>query len=761
MREGHATREAGDGPLAWYRARRETLIAEAVPGTEAARALSDLTDEAVLALARAASSGLRRPFALFALGGYGARRLLPGSDVDLLVVSDGSSDDLETLVRGVIYPLWDAGLDVGHQVRTPSGQVDAVRADITVATSFLTARPIAGDPSFADRVTARVSRRFEKDQRRLCAVLAQRDRPGSPYLLEPDLKEGAGGQRDLDEMRWRAALTGETAGQRADAALVLARAQDTLTAARWRLHAGRPRARNLLSVADASALGIDADSVQVALEAVHHRLLVDRGRGHGGTDVPGEALTVRDLVDAARAGARTLPWLEEAARSGRLEHAVPGFASLMPMRRPGLSHRYTVGAHSLHTLVSLFDDGPAPDEAAMRSDLVESLVVAALIHDVGKRQPGTGHAERGAHEAVAVAERFGLSPRACADVGILVREHLLFAEVATSRDLTDEDVILETAARIERREMASLLLLLTAADMTATGPDVWTTWRRALVTELARKVENAMSPDTDGAGIVHAAHACREDATRQALSEGASHAVLSFIETAPLRYLAHRTPADVLRDGRLVQSLSGPGVFDRVAVTVAPGDTPGTWVVDVATRDRIGLFGTIAGVIALCGLDTLRAEAFTSHRGIALDMFVVKPSVDVPANDRTWTAFGRELDAAISGRSDLAAALSARCAHYDSVRAPDDRETRVTVGPCGGFSSSVHVRARDRTGLLYDLAHTVERAGFDIRRAVITTRAHIADDVFELTDAEGAPPTCETLKTTLEPLLLAASLPRT
>lgn len=759
MREGHATREAGDGPLAWYRARRETLIAEAVPGTEAARALSDLTDEAVLALARAASSGLRRPFALFALGGYGARRLLPGSDVDLLVVSDGSSDDLETLVRGVIYPLWDAGLDVGHQVRTPSGQVDAVRADITVATSFLTARPIAGDPSFADRVTARVSRRFEKDQRRLCAALAQRDRPGSPYLLEPDLKEGAGGQRDLDEMTWRASLTGETPGHEADAAL--ARAQDTITAARWRLHAGRPRARNLLSVADASALDIDADAVQAALEAVHHRLLAERRRGRRVTDAADEALSLPHLVDAARAGARALPWLEEAARSGRLEHAVPGFASLMTVRRPGLSHRYTVGAHSLHTLVSLFDDGPAPDEAAMHSDLVESLVVAALTHDVGKRQPGTGHAERGAREAVATAGRFGLSPEACTGAGILVREHLLFAEVATSRDLTDEDVILETAARIERRELAGPLLLLTAADMTATGPDVWNAWRRSLVTELARKVESAMSPDTDGVGIVHAAHACRDAATRQALSEGSSYAVLSFIETAPLRYLAHRTPADVLRDGRLVQSLSGPDAFDRVAVTVAPGGTPGTWVVDVATRDRLGLFGTIAGVLALCGLDTLRAEAFTSHRGIALDMFVVQPSVDVPADDRTWATLERELDAVISGRSDLAAALAVRCGHYDSVRAPDDRETRVTVGPCGGFSSSVHVRARDRTGLLYDLAHTIERAGFDIRRAVITTRAHIADDVFELTDAEGAPPTCETLMTTLEPVLMAASLPRT
>lgn len=758
MREPHAVREAGDGPLAWYRTRRETLIAEAAPGTEAARALSDLTDEAVLELTRAASSGVRRPFAVFALGGYGARRLLPRSDVDLLVVSDSTSADLEVLVRGVIYPLWDAGLDVGHQVRTRSGQAVAVRSDLTVATSFLSSRLIAGDSAFAERVAADVTRRVRKDRRRLLAEMRRRDRPGSPYLLEPDLKEGAGGQRDIDELAWRAALEDPHVRRPIDPALV--EAQDTITAARWRLHAGSSRARNLMSVADASALHIDADAVQVALETVHHRLLAKRRREHHTGGNGARVVTVHDLIDAARMGADALPELEEAAREGRFDHAIPGFASLMTLRRPDLSHRYTVGAHSLHTLVALYDDGSAPDVTDERSGPVAALVVAALTHDIGKREPGIGHADRGALDAIAVAARFGLPPRVREDVGILVREHLLFAEVAASRDLTDEDVILETAARIERRELVGPLLLLTAADMTATGPDVWTAWRRALVTELARKVENAMSPDTDGAGIVHAAHACRDDATRQALSEGASYAVLSFIETAPLRYLAHRTPADVLRDGRLVQSLSGPGAFDRVAVSVAPGDTLGTWVVDVATRDRIGLFGTIAGVLALCGLDTLRAEAFTSNRGIALDMFVVKPSVDVPVDARTWAAFQRELDAAISGRSDLDAALAARCGHYDSGRPSDARETQVTVGPCGGFSSSVHVRARDRTGLLYDLAHAIERAGFDIRRAVITTRAHIADDVFELTDAEGAPPTCETLRTTLEPVLSAASLPR-
>lgn len=759
MREPHAIREAGDDPLAWYRTRRETLIAEAVPGTESARALSDLTDEAVLGLTRAASAGIRRPFAIFALGGYGARRLLPRSDVDLLVVSDSTAADLETLVRGVIYPLWDAGLDVGHQVRTRSGQVVAVRGDITVATSFLSSRFIAGDSAFAERITADVSCRVVKDRRRLRAEMRRRVRPGSPYLLEPDLKEGAGGQRDIDEILWRVALEDPSARHPVDPELM--RAQDVITDARWRLHANSPRARNLMRIADAVALGIDADAAQAALEAVHHRLLAERRREHPASGARVGTVTVSDLIEAARTGAAALPELEEAARDGRLDHAIPGFASMMTLRRPGLSHHYTVGAHSLHTLVALYDDGPPPDGPDAHSGLTAALVVAALVHDVGKREPGEGHADRGARDAVAAAARLGLPAQVCEDAGVLVREHLLFSEVATSRDLTDEDVILEAAARIQRRELVRPLLLLTAADMTATGPDVWTAWRRALVTELALKVDAAMSPDTDGAGIVQAAHACRDEAVRRALGEGASRAVLSFIETAPLRYLAHRTPVEVLRDGRLVQSLSGPGAFDAAAVCVARGRTPGTWVVDVATRDRIGLFGTIAGVLALSGFDTLRAEAFTSHRGVAIDMFVVKTSADAPADDLTWQTFEERLTDALTGRSDLAAVLRDRGRHYARAGADGLGECRVTVGPRGAFSSSVRVHARDRMGLLYDLAHTVERAGFDISRAVITTRADTADDVFELTDAEGLPPSCETLEAVLAPLLVTAARFRT
>ncbi|MBN1193115.1 MAG: hypothetical protein JXA36_05445, partial [Coriobacteriia bacterium] len=393
------------GPLGQFLAQRTRLIADAAPGTRAARALSDLTDEAVLELSREASSCIRSPFAIFALGGYGARRLLPHSDIDLLIVSRGKHSDLELLVRNMLYPLWDAGLTIGHQMRTPAEQVRAVREDLTTATAFLTARHVAGDVTLAERVLADVFRSLKRDSARMTARITARDRPGSPYLLEPDLKSGAGGQRDIDEMVWRASLIAGRPGQAlrpltdhglltrgaTDAVNV---AQDAINEARWRLNATGSRARNSLSIADSDDLGIDADSLQCALETVHHTLLALRDLASGRPGGASTPLSIADLVRAATVGEAAIEDLERAAYAGRFEHAVPGFRELMPLRRPALAHRYTVGAHSLRTLAALLHESPDRGYSGHPVDLLEPLVVAAVVHDIGKRDPTPDHATR-------------------------------------------------------------------------------------------------------------------------------------------------------------------------------------------------------------------------------------------------------------------------------------------------------------------------------------------------------------------------------
>ncbi|TLM70309.1 MAG: hypothetical protein FDZ70_09200, partial [Actinobacteria bacterium] len=276
-----------------YLAAREELIASADPGTEAAEELCALMDEAVSALAEAASARAPKRVAIVALGGWGAGRLLPASDLDLLVLCDEPPVKVKPFVEAVLYPLWDAGLAIGHQVRTRKQQLTAVRADTDTLTATLNGRVVCGDAGWADAVLAECAADAAKRSREVLRALSARPRPGSPYLLEPDLKDGAGGQRDLDELAWTASvLTGRPrAGFEAlvDEGIIdsaerarLDSAAEKIAAARWDLGRARPRAATLLALDAVEDVRINAALVQSALADAHHTLLTVRRRLAGG-----------------------------------------------------------------------------------------------------------------------------------------------------------------------------------------------------------------------------------------------------------------------------------------------------------------------------------------------------------------------------------------------------------------------------------------------------------------------------------------------
>ena len=728
-----------------YLAAREELLAAAEPGIAAARQLAALTDEAVRDLSRTASSRISGRFALVALGGWGAGAMLPGSDLDILVLSDASAEKLKPFVEAVLYPLWDAGLSVGHQVRSAKEQLRAMRDDFATCTAALTGRPLAGDTAWADETLAKCAADAGKRSRRLLAELASRSRPGSPYLLEPDLKEGAGGRRDFDELTWTAAvLTGSV--QRDPAVLVregvltaeefatVSDAAETVARARWLLQ--RAGAGNVLSLDTLEALPseLPADA-QRALASTALVLVRARQRVAGtrvDADAPMSAADVFALLDA---GEPALDSLEAAAQAGSLEALAPGYRELMTLRRPGLGHELTVGAHSLRA-AALVMAAPAEGPLARSAAAVEHphvVQVAALAHDVGKVVAGPGHAEHGAAPAADIASRFGLSATAVADVADLVRHHLALAEIATRIDLDDEDAVLSAAARIGRRELLAPLHLLTAADSLATGPATWTPWRAALIGGLVSRLDAALSDDVDGAGLATRGHAVRE-ATLSALGADLQ-AERAFITQAPLRYLASRQPADVARDARLVAEMSAAGGAADARVAVSPGPAPDTHALTVVAKDRPELLARIAGAIALAGLDILSVDAYGAPGGLALDTFVVASATLRSVSTETFTAFERLLGAALKDRLELKTRLAERRRHYPARSQAPVRVTTVSEG----YDTAIRVSAPDRPGLLHDLAQAVSATGLNIRWAKVLTVDGMAIDTFHVLDAQGAP----------------------
>ncbi|HET6435649.1 MAG TPA: [protein-PII] uridylyltransferase [Xanthomonadaceae bacterium] len=151
------------------------------------------------------------PLALFAVGGYGRGELFPQSDLDVLVLAEAEAQAAhgEALAR-LFALLWDAGLPVGHAVRSAGECTQAAREDITVQTALLEARPLQADDAAARRIAQAIApeRIWPPHDYFLAKREEQRQRHArfgdTSDNLEPNLKEGPGGLRDVQTLRWMA-----------------------------------------------------------------------------------------------------------------------------------------------------------------------------------------------------------------------------------------------------------------------------------------------------------------------------------------------------------------------------------------------------------------------------------------------------------------------------------------------------------------------------------------------------------------------------
>jgi len=190
--------------------------AEGASGHDSVRTHARFMDDVVGSLSRLASADAEAaglaptPFVVVALGGYGRGELHPSSDVDLMVVYDGElSPYVQRVMQELLYTLWDLGLQVGHSLRSLEDCVAMARTDFPSRTSMQEARLVVGDRRLFGRF-ARVLRdnvyRHDFEQF-LATTLGEREQRyrkhgASPYIGEPNIKESAGGLRDMHTAMW-------------------------------------------------------------------------------------------------------------------------------------------------------------------------------------------------------------------------------------------------------------------------------------------------------------------------------------------------------------------------------------------------------------------------------------------------------------------------------------------------------------------------------------------------------------------------------
>ncbi len=749
--------------------------------------------------------------ALVALGGYGRGELAPCSDVDLLILHGGDPpEEIEGLAERLLYPLWDAGLTVGHGVRTANECLSIASERLDAATAMLDARVLAGDVGSWDEVRDRLLAWARNDPRGFAERLAvsasdRRERFGSvSSLLEPDLKEGSGGLRDLQTMGWLAIVLTGTGGVRSleEPALLRQAEREALESAeefvfrvRSALHLETRRRTDRLFLdhqpAIARAMGFEdefglpavdglmrtvfehARQVEHVSRSVFDRYLRGQSDAPALEDTPAGLLRAFAGVATERGvmGAPSLDRIEEMVIENEVEWTNPVRQAFLAILRAGEEgawaletldrlriltrflpewepvrcrpqrdpyHRHSVDVHLLNTLAGMArllgggdEDDPLVAEAAAAVHDPDALLLGALLHDIGKTGRGN-HVPVGVDQATAALDRMSL-PSHTRDLALfLVAEHLLLSDTATRRDLDDDDLVLDVAARVGDPERLAALYLLTVADALATGPLAWTPWRATLVRELVAKVQRVLERGELGPRAADRLEALSAGLRDLLPDEGAAE-VDRFLQRMPRGYLLV-TPAE--QAARHFPLLRAPVGGHEVRTLSGPGARPGTHALTVVASDRPGLLSWIAGSLSLAGLSILTAQVFTTDDGVALDTFEVEGAFEARIGEDRWREFRTTLRKAIEGRLSLEHRVEQKRGHYPGPSPEVPVEIRVH-NDASDFFTVVEVGAPDRIGLLFDVTRTLAELHLDVHLAKVATYGHRVVDVFYVRDDLG------------------------
>ncbi len=795
-----------------------------------------------------------RDWALITAGGFGRGELSFSSDLDLLFLYRRRlTGQMENFLQELVSGLWDSGFKVGHVVSPFSGLDKLMRQDFSLRTNYLETGYLLGDRELHREWASRFvhcggPRRTKRFVDNLVRYRQERlSRYGeSTYLLEPHIKEGPGGLRDIHILRWAGvALFSRTGIQPLQDRGFLTRkesrwlekARDFLWRVRLQLHDIRGRQQDHLLLEHqqdvASRLGYVPDPYQekvFGVESFMRAFYQHTARVRRVTSFllerfeqeylrPGKQLGKRSTLSgpfvlegqhirfydpqlipsrpellmelfwqAARTGAHfhhqtgqivrenlgsfgqnqrvdpyvlelffdilldpeaAYPTLMMMLETGFLEQFIPELESIRYRMQYDVYHTYTVDEHLLRTVREMhlllgpgWEELPGatdPENAQIWQSLKDkrTLFLAALLHDVGKGQGG-GHARKGAERVEVISQRMGLAEGEREELVFLTREHLILAETALKRDLSDEKPIERCAVRIVSRHRLFMLYVMTVSDSRATGPQIWNSWRKALVQELFRKIDNLIRREGEGSGAEQARLEEVQDRARDALGEDgiSEREAHSWLETLSVRYLLNREPEEVRRHFRLERELTRTGLPQLQSRLTSNG----LWEITLACWDRPGLFVLLTGMLWANGINVLSADLYTRDYGVALDILVVDQIPDPLQPERILGTLRRDLEQVLTGQVTLESML-----HWKQPRAPVGQRTKIVPRKdrvhideeASDFYTVIEVYTWDRPGLLYTISHVLFRFSLTIQMAKIATPGAQVVDVFYVTDETG------------------------
>ena len=436
------------------------------------------------------------------------------------------------------------------------------------------------------------------------------------------------------------------------------------------------------------------------------------------------------------------PQLARIHQYGLLYRYIPAFAHITGRMQYDLFHQYTVDQHTLkliETLDRLVRPDPAYPEAAETLTRLKNpaiLYLAALFHDIGKGYDGD-HSQTGAQIADLYArENDAIPPEDRALLTWLVAHHLDHSLTAQKKDLTDPDTIAAYAATIPSAEHLNHLYLLTLADISATNPSLWNTWRASLLYDLYQQTRHQLEHHQDS---LHAReHRAREQAKAQLASD--AQTLEHLWAQLPEAYFRGETAAAIAAKTR---HLLAHG--ENHAVNLIQEHPPRLFITSPNPPDI--LLARITHYLEQHNHNIHEARLYTTadHR-LTLQEYTLSENPP-PAPE-----LAHELEQHIADKQPpppLARRLPReRLKHFTT-------HTRVHIQPEGDHTT-LELTCKDRHGLLSLISRILLAHGVHISHAKIGTYGEKVEDSFHLTDAQHRPLTDAATLAALKQALLTA-----
>ncbi len=790
---------------------------------------------------------------LVAVGGFGRGELHPHSDVDLLILLDDVADHElpRAALESFVQLLWDAGFYLGHSVRTIEQCKEEALAEVATATTLMEGRLLDGPFSLFSRLQAEltVEKMWPADAFFAAKFAEQQQRHTryheTAYNLEPNMKEGPGGLRDIQMIGWVAKrhFGAQTLHGLVENGFLteteytdLVNDQRLLWRVRYALHllSGRAEDRLLFDyqrqIAERFGFTDRAGSLAVEqfmqsyyravtqLERLNERLLQlfqeellytgdepaqpmgeEFQVRHGFLCARDDAVflrrpaalmemflllaqheelrgvvastirlvrdnlylvdedfrkdaTVNDcFLELLRQPEGVYTQLQRMNRYGLLAELIPAFGHIVGRMQYDLFHVYTVDQHTLFVVRNLRrfafgkyrDRFPHCQSVFHRIERPELLYLAALFHDIAKGRGGD-HSELGAVDAREFCSRLSLDT---ADVDLiewLVRQHLLMSRTAQRKDLSDPATIQEFAGIVGNTRYLDYLYLLTAADIAATSPQLWNSWKNRLLWDLYLQSQAALRR-----GLENPLH--RAIAIRETRSGALSHLLRRELPSASIRRLWKTLPehaflrltADQLEwcteivvqgEDEELQRGRDPELNESAYIAVRAVQPHGVSELLVSVPDKEGLFASITSVLDEMGFNVMAARILTTRDGRSFDLFQLMDQHDHVLSETDAAELIARLNVAATAKTVrplVKRAIPRRLRHFISdpqIRFEPDPEQVGTI---------MELECNDRPGLLSRIAAAMVKEGVQVHDARIATFGERVEDTFVVSDAQG------------------------